>query len=166
MRMTHNLTHNRKRAGGSNGAESAIVSDFPEQKGPQSTGKRYSEGWQSVGKDEVSSSNLDSSSTQIRCPARDGGFLAFLVCYQCTVKTHTETHTDKQRRLAESYFWPVFFNASLKIWLARFMLSWSAWVYIRRVTALSLWPSFSETLATSAPLVIAMLAKVCRSLWG
>lgn len=27
-------------------------------------------------------------------------------------------------------------------------------------------PSFSDTLATSAPLVIAMLANVCRSLWG
>ena len=63
--MTHNLTHNRKRAGGGNGAESTIVSDFPEQKCPQSTGKQYSEGWQSVGKDEVSSSNLDSSSKKL-----------------------------------------------------------------------------------------------------
>ena len=62
MRLTHKLTHNRKRAGGGNGAESTIASGFPEQKGPQSTGNRYSEGWQSVGKDEVSSSNLDSSS--------------------------------------------------------------------------------------------------------
>ena len=60
--LTHKSTHNRKRAGGGNGAESAIASDFPEQKGPQSTGKWYSEGGQSVGKDEVSSSNLDSSS--------------------------------------------------------------------------------------------------------
>ena len=41
------------------------------------------------------------------------------------------------------------------------MLSWSAWVYIRRATALSRCPSFSETLATSAPLVMAMLAKMC-----
>ena len=60
--MTHNLTHNRKRTGGDNGAESTIVSDFPEQKYPESTGKRHSEGWQSVGKDEVGSSNLPSSS--------------------------------------------------------------------------------------------------------
>ena len=45
--------------------ESTIASDFPEQKGTQSTGKRYSEGWQSVGKDEVSSSNLDSSSKKL-----------------------------------------------------------------------------------------------------
>ena len=64
MPLTHKLTHNRKRAGGGNGAESTVASDFPEQKGPQSTGKRRSEGLESVGKDEVSSSNLDSSSTK------------------------------------------------------------------------------------------------------
>ena len=46
------------------------------------------------------------------------------------------------------------------IWAAWLMLSWSAWVYIRSVTALSLWPRASDTLATSAPLVMAMLAKV------
>ena len=62
--LTHNLTHNRKRAGGGNGAESTIASDFPEQKRPQSTIWRRFEGGQSVGKDEVSSSNLDSSSTK------------------------------------------------------------------------------------------------------
>ena len=39
-----------------------IASVFPEQKGPKSTGKRHSEGWQLVGKDEVGSSNLPSSS--------------------------------------------------------------------------------------------------------
>ena len=50
------LTHNRKRSGGGNGTESTVVSDFPEQKGPQSAGKRHSEGWQSVGKDEISES--------------------------------------------------------------------------------------------------------------
>ena len=63
--MTHNLTHNRKRAGGDNGAESTIVSVFLEQKCPQSAGWRRFEGGQSVGKDEVSSSNLDSSSKKL-----------------------------------------------------------------------------------------------------
>ena len=62
--LTHNLTHNRKRAGGGNGAESTIVAAFLEQKCPQSAGWRRFEGGQSVGKDEVSSSNLDSSSTK------------------------------------------------------------------------------------------------------
>ena len=62
-RLTHNLTHNRKRAGGGSGAESTIVSAFLEQKCPQSAEWRRFEGGQSVGKDEVSSSNLDSSST-------------------------------------------------------------------------------------------------------
>ncbi len=54
--MTHNLTHNRKRAGGGNGAESTITFAFPEQKCPQSAEWRRSEGWKSVGKDEVSDS--------------------------------------------------------------------------------------------------------------
>ena len=31
-----------------------------------------------IGKDEVGSSNLPSSSTETRCPARDSGFLLFL----------------------------------------------------------------------------------------
>ncbi len=62
--MTHNLTHNRKRAGGGNGAKSTIASAFLEQKCPQSAEWRRFEGWKSVGKDEVSSSNLDSSSTK------------------------------------------------------------------------------------------------------
>ena len=63
--MTHNLTHNRKRAGGGNGVESTIVSVFLEQKYPQSAGWRRFEGGVSVGKDEVSSSNLDSSSKKL-----------------------------------------------------------------------------------------------------
>ena len=63
--MTHNLTHNRKRAGGGNGTESTIAPDFLEQKCPQSAGWRRFEGGVSVGKDEVSSSNLDSSSKKL-----------------------------------------------------------------------------------------------------
>ena len=46
------------------------------------------------------------------------------------------------------------------------MLSLSACVYMRRVTALSLWPSFSETDAMSAPFVIAIEANEWRSLCG
>lgn len=49
--MTHNLTHNRKRAGGGNGTESTIASAFLEQKRPQSAEWRRSEGGVSVGKD-------------------------------------------------------------------------------------------------------------------
>ena len=60
--LTHNLTHNRKRASGDNGADSTVAAIFPEQKGPESAKKRHSKGWQSVGKDEVGSSNLPSSS--------------------------------------------------------------------------------------------------------
>ena len=98
--MTHNLTHNRKRAGGGNGEKSTIVSVFSEQKCPQSAEWRRFEGGQSVGKDEVSSSNLDSSSTETRCPARDSGFLLCSCVEVRQHKTHTETHTDKRRGLA------------------------------------------------------------------
>lgn len=49
--MTHNLTHNRKRAGGGNGVESTIASAFLEQKCPQSAMWRRFEGGVSVGKD-------------------------------------------------------------------------------------------------------------------
>ncbi len=98
--MTHNLTHNRKRAGGGNGTESTIAPDFLEQKCPQSAGWRRFEGGVSVGKDEVSSSNLDSSSTETRCPARDSGFLLCSCVEVRQHKTHTETHTDKRRGLA------------------------------------------------------------------
>ena len=95
--MTHNLTHNRKRAGGGNGAESTIASAFLEQKCPPSAIWRRFEGGVSVGKDEVPSSNLGSSSNQTRCPARDGGFLLYLDIVTIHYKTHTETHTDKRR---------------------------------------------------------------------
>ena len=63
--LTHNLTHNTKRAGGGNGAESTIVSDFLEQKCPQSAEWRCFESGVSVGKDEVSSSNLGGSSKKL-----------------------------------------------------------------------------------------------------
>lgn len=49
--MTHTVTHTRKKAGGVNGQESAKDHGPPQQKCPKSTGKRYSRGWQSVGKD-------------------------------------------------------------------------------------------------------------------
>ena len=62
--MTHNLTHNRKRAGGGNGAESMVEPIFSEQKCPESAEWRRFEGGESVGKDEVPSSNLGSSSTK------------------------------------------------------------------------------------------------------
>ncbi len=63
--LTHTVTHTGKQAGGINGVESAKDHARPEQKGPQSTGKWRSEGWQSVGKDEVPSSNLGSSSRKL-----------------------------------------------------------------------------------------------------
>jgi hypothetical protein len=40
------------------------------------------------------------------------------------------------------------------------MLSSFAWVYIRSVTDVSLWPNRSDTLTTSAPLVMAIDAEL------
>ena len=58
----------------------------------------------SFGKDEVSSSNLDSSSSETRCPARDSGFLLCFGTRMVHHKTHTETHTDKRREQARVTF--------------------------------------------------------------
>ena len=74
--VSHNLTHNRKRAGGGNGAESTAVPNFLEQKRPQSAQWRRFEGGISVGKDEVPSSNLGSSSKN---PLKSSDFSGFFV---------------------------------------------------------------------------------------
>ena len=54
--------------------ESTIASDFLEQKCPQSAIWRRFEGGVSVGKDEVSSSNLDSSSKKLLKTVDFGSF--------------------------------------------------------------------------------------------
>ena len=60
--LTHNLTHMAKKAYGSNGADRTENLIFPEQKGPETAKYQQFPGFQSVGKDEVTSSNLVSSS--------------------------------------------------------------------------------------------------------
>ena len=64
--MTHTLTHTGKRADGNNGVKSAADLIFLEQKGPESVENQGLEGSQPVGKDEVPSSNLGSSSKNPR----------------------------------------------------------------------------------------------------
>ena len=69
-------------------------------------------------------------------------------------KPHTKTHTDRKNSRARDgspariliYF--IFLpacKAFLKMFLARSMLSWLAWVYMRRVVALSVCPRTSDT---------------------
>ena len=60
--MTHTLTHTGKGADADNGAKSVFDLILLEQKGPESVGNQGLEGSQPVGKDEVGSSNLPSSS--------------------------------------------------------------------------------------------------------
>ena len=73
----------------------AATSSFLDKKPPKSLEQQGLEGSTVVGKDEVGSSNLPSSSTETRCPARDSGFLLFFRRKIRLRKTHTETHTDK-----------------------------------------------------------------------
>ena len=61
--MTHTLTHTGKGTDGTNGRKSAGDLILLEEKGPESLENQGVEGSQSVGKDEVGSSNLPSSST-------------------------------------------------------------------------------------------------------
>jgi hypothetical protein len=62
--LTHNLTHTTKEAGGDSGADRTESITFPEQTGPETAERQRFLGFQSVGKDEVSGSNPDSSSTK------------------------------------------------------------------------------------------------------
>ena len=74
--LTHTVTHTRKKAGGVNGGESARDYAFPQQKCPESAEQRHSRGFQSLGKDEVPSSNLGSSS-KIPLESVDSGGISF-----------------------------------------------------------------------------------------
>ena len=73
--LTHNPTHTAKEADGTNGADRTENLIFPEQKGPETAEYQQFPGFQSVGKDEVTSSNLVSSSKN---PPKSSGFGGFL----------------------------------------------------------------------------------------
>ena len=62
--LTHNLTHTAKEADGNSGADRTEKIIFREQKGPETAERQRFLDFQSVGKDEVSGSNPDSSSTK------------------------------------------------------------------------------------------------------
>ena len=63
--LTHNLTHTAKKADRTSGADRMEKLIFPEQKGPETAEHQQFPVFQSVGKDEVTSSNLVSSSKKI-----------------------------------------------------------------------------------------------------
>ena len=60
--LTHTLTHTGKRADGDNGHKSSGKDGTPERRGHKRPGKQQTSPSQSVGKDEVASSNLAISS--------------------------------------------------------------------------------------------------------
>ncbi len=98
----------------------------------------------------------------------------FITVSSLAPKVHTKGHTPSKYRIlyriekardlppAFSFYLPLpaASRACRKMSPARLTLSSSAWVYILRVVDLSVWPSFSLTEATSAPLVMATLAKL------
>ncbi|WP_143383008.1 hypothetical protein [Flavonifractor sp. An100] len=76
--MTHTLTHTGKGLYGINGVKSTTDLIFLEQKWSESVENQGPEGSQPVGKDEVSGSNLGSSSTKHPLSRRKAGvFFAF-----------------------------------------------------------------------------------------
>ncbi|WP_195328500.1 hypothetical protein [Flavonifractor plautii] len=79
--MTHTLTHTGKRAGGNNGYKSAGDLILLEQKGPESVENQRLECRQLVGKDEVSGSNPDSSSTKSPFSLEKGDFCFAFVTF-------------------------------------------------------------------------------------
>ena len=64
--LTHTVTHTGKRSNGDNGHKSAGKDGTPDWKGHNRHGKQKTSSSQSVGKDEVPSSNLGSSSKNPR----------------------------------------------------------------------------------------------------
>ena len=84
--LTHTVTHTGKRADGDNGAKSTADLILLEQKGPESVEKQGLEGHKLVGKDEVGSSNLPSSS---RKHLKSSDFGCFLFCL-CAILAGTE----------------------------------------------------------------------------
>lgn len=77
--MTHMLTHTGKGLYGTNGAKSATDLILLEQKWPESVENQGLEDSQPVGKDEVASSNLASSS---RKHLKSSDFGCFLFCLE------------------------------------------------------------------------------------
>ena len=101
--MTHTLTHTGKRADGNSGYKSAGKYAGVEQKGLKSIKKPPTISFPAVGKDEVSSSNLDSSSTKTALFSQKGRFyFAFCDIYarlEIVVRTlTTEQATDRKNR--------------------------------------------------------------------
>ena len=104
--MTHTVTHTRKKAGGDNGRESAKDHAPPQQKCPESAEQRHSRGFQSLGKDEVPSSNLGSSSRKSSFSCGKGWiFLVFQHFFHCfnflDLDLTTQPATDREKRLTE-----------------------------------------------------------------
>lgn len=101
--LTHTVTHTGKRADGTNGRKSAGEHGVPDKRGHKRSGKQKTSSFQSVGKDEVSGSNSDSSSTKPALFVWKGrfcfAFRNFLACLKFAIRPlTTEQATDRKIR--------------------------------------------------------------------
>ena len=99
--MTHTLTHTGKGADADNGAKSVFDLILLEQRWPESVENQGLEGSQSVGKDEVGSSNLPISSKKspffIRKAAISFAYRNFFLVSEfrlCLLTTHLATDRE------------------------------------------------------------------------
>ena len=101
--LTHTVTHTGKRADGTNGRKSAGEHGAPDKRGHKRSGKQKTSSFQSVGKDEVSGSNPDSSSTKPALFVWKGrfcfAFRNFLACLKFAIRPlTTEQATDRKNQ--------------------------------------------------------------------
>ena len=134
--MTHTLTHTKKGADADNGAKSVFDLILLEQRWPESVENQGLEGSQSVGKDEVGSSNLPSSSTRTALFVEKRAVLFYLRNFIVVIKhlgwwLTTHSATDRKTRPPEFalqrsccilahflfLFQPFFFPSDLRIHL-------------------------------------------------
>ena len=107
--LTHTLTHTGKGAVGINGHDSAAYHCLMEQIGPEKTKKQTMNGSQSVGKDEVGSSNLPSSSKRNPRATTVLGFFLFLEVQQPPEKTRQKPRRGQKTKPDRSTL-PGFFH--------------------------------------------------------
>jgi hypothetical protein len=102
--LTHTVTHTRKKADGDNGRESAKDHAPLQQKCPESAEQQHFQGFQSLGKDEVPSSNLGSSSRKSSFSCGKGWIFLMFQNFFCwfeflDLDLTTQPATDREKRL-------------------------------------------------------------------
>ncbi len=103
MGLTHTVTHTPKKADGVSGREMAQEHASPKQKRPESAKQRHSQSFQSLGKDEVPSSNLGSSSKIPLESIDSGGILLYSSTFLAGLflRFFVDPHRDPHAEMSE-----------------------------------------------------------------